>query len=91
LDEASLRKAWWTLYWRGSAPVRERIMAVVDPASATTEVAAGAGTAVDADAVLAEVREFAALARHESFAIADAAGSTGVRERPGRRVAVSWT
>ncbi len=32
LDEDGLRKALWDLYWRGSAPLRERIEGELDPA-----------------------------------------------------------
>ena len=31
-DEDGLRKVLWTLYWRGSAPVRQRIEAMLTPA-----------------------------------------------------------
>ena len=64
LDEAGLRKALWTLYWRGSASVRERIKAVIDPTSAAVR-ARDAG--VDAGALLSEVTEFADLARSGSY------------------------
>ena len=64
LDEAGLRKALWTLYWRGSASVRERIQAVIDPTSAAVR-ASDAG--VDAGALLSEVTEFADLARSGSY------------------------
>ena len=64
LDEAGLRKALWTLYWRGSASVRERIQAVIDPTSAAVR-ASDAG--VDAGALLIEVTEFADLARSGSY------------------------
>ncbi len=31
-DEDGLRKVLWSLYWRGSAPLRERIEGELDPA-----------------------------------------------------------
>ena len=31
MDPADLRKALWTLYWRGGAPVRERIEDLIEP------------------------------------------------------------
>jgi hypothetical protein len=31
LDEDRLKKVLWNLYWRGSAPMRERIEAQLDP------------------------------------------------------------
>ena len=31
MDETDLRKALWTLYWRGAPPLRERIEAIIDP------------------------------------------------------------
>lgn len=36
MEETDLKKALWTLYWRGAAPLRERIEAIIDPQS--TEV-----------------------------------------------------
>lgn len=79
LDEVGLRKALWTLYWRGSASMRERILAVVNPSSVATRVAAGAG--VDAAALLTEVREFAALARRGSYLAGDRLVSPKERTR----------
>jgi len=80
LDEAGLKKALWSLYWRGSAPVRERVMAVIDPSSAAAQ-AAGAVVRVDADALLAEVLEFAALARRGSYLAGDRRVSPKERTR----------
>jgi len=65
LDEAALKKALWTLYWRGSASARERIAGVIAPSSAAAQAMADAR--IDADALLAEVLEFAALARSGSY------------------------
>ena len=78
LDEAGLRKALWTLYWRGSAPVRERVLAIVDPQSVAVEARA---VVVDAEALLAEVGEFAALARHGSYMAGDRRVSPKERTR----------
>ena len=78
LDEAGLRKALWTLYWRGSAPVRERVLAVVDPQSVAVEARVAV---VDAEALLAEVEEFAALARHGSYMAGDRRVSPKERTR----------
>lgn len=78
LDEAGLRKALWTLYWRGSAPVRERVLAAVDPPSA---VVGATVAAVDADALQAEVEAFAALARHGAYLAGDRRVSPKERSR----------
>lgn len=80
LDEAGLKKALWTLYWRGSVSVRERIMAVIDPSSATAR-ANRADAPVDADALLTEVLEFAALARRGSYLAGDRSVSPKERTR----------
>lgn len=80
LDEAGLKKALWTLYWRGSASVQERIMAVIDPSSVAAR-AAGSGSSIDADALLSEVEEFAALARHGSYLAGDRRVSPKERTR----------
>jgi hypothetical protein len=50
LDEERLKKALWTLYWRGSAPMRERIEDV--GGKLTLETRAGAGTTVVASVPL---------------------------------------
>ncbi|SDC02295.1 hypothetical protein GA0111570_11467 [Raineyella antarctica] len=80
LDEAGLKKALWTLYWRGSAPVRERIMAAIDPTSAAAQ-AARTNAPVDAHAIEAEVREFAALARDGAYLAGDRRVSPKERTR----------
>ncbi len=79
LDEAALQKALWTLYWRGAGPVRERILAVIDPPAVTAKGPRAGG--VDADALLAEVTEFAALARHGSYFAGDRRVSPRERTR----------
>jgi len=61
-DEDGLRKVLWNLYWRGSAPLRERIEGELDPAEHDRRRRAAAQPA-DPDWVLDEVREFAELAR----------------------------
>lgn len=78
-DEAGLQKALWTVYWRGPAPLRERILAVLDPAAAAVKAAAEAR--VDANALLAEVTEFAALARRGSYLAGDRRVSPKERSR----------
>lgn len=80
LDEAALKKALWTLYWRGSATVRERIMAAIDPASAAAQ-AARANAPVDTHAIESEVREFAALARKGAYLAGDRRVSPKERTR----------
>ena len=80
LDEAGLMKALWSLYWRGSAAMRERVMAVIDPSSASAQAIRVAAD-VEADAVLSEVMEFAALARRGSYLAGDRLVSPKERTR----------
>ena len=61
LDEEALRKALWTLYWRGSAPMRERIEAQLDPQQEARK-RKQAQQPPDPETVLAHVREFVDLA-----------------------------
>jgi len=61
LDEAALRKALWTLYWRGSAQMRERVDAAIDPGVDVVQRQA-AGQLPDPALVLARVSDFVALA-----------------------------
>ena len=57
MEERDLKKALWTLYWRGAAPLRERIEAIIDPQSA--EVRDRGGTSPpDPGVVLEEVTQF---------------------------------
>lgn len=79
LDEADLRKAVWTLYWRGDAPVRQRIEALIEPADAPA--APVKKPAPEAGAVLAEVREFAALAGKGAYLAGDRRVSPKERTR----------
>lgn len=80
LDEAELKKALWTLYWRGSATVRERVDAAIDPAAGQTS-AQPQRPALDPDAVLAHVSEFAALARKGAYLAGDRRVSPRERTR----------
>jgi hypothetical protein len=70
LDEQRLKKALWNLYWRGSAAMRERIEAEVNP-----EQHAGgkrpSKDLVDAQLLLGEVADFAALARSGAYMAGD--------------------
>lgn len=80
LDETELKKALWTLYWRGSAPLRERVEAIIDPHSA--EVRARAVKAPpDPQLVWEEVRQFATLARSGSYLAGDRRVSRQERSR----------
>jgi hypothetical protein len=80
LDEERVRKALWTLYWRGSAQMRERIEAQLEP-----EVAAAQRhrepELPDAEALLAEAREFVALARKGAYLAGDRRVSPRERSR----------
>jgi|JI10StandDraft_1071094.scaffolds.fasta_scaffold118407_2 hypothetical protein len=67
LDEAALRKALWTLYWRGPAAQRQRIEALVEPQGGAGRARSVPPTPPDATAVLAEVKAFAALARSGAY------------------------
>lgn len=79
MDQAGLKKALWTLYWRGSAPMRERIEVVIDPSGPASAQLAKART--DPSAVLTEVAEFAALARKGAFLAGDRRVSPKERTR----------
>lgn len=80
LDEDRLRKVLWNLYWRGSAPVRERIEAELDPAEQGRRKRAAAQPA-DPDWVRNEVREFAELARAGAYIAGDRRVSPKERTR----------
>jgi hypothetical protein len=80
LDEDRLRKALWNLYWRGSASMRERIEAELDPAEQDRRKRAAAQPA-DPDLVLSEVREFAELARAGAYIAGDRRVSPKERTR----------
>ncbi|WP_109510453.1 hypothetical protein [Nocardioides speluncae] len=80
MDETDLKKALWTLYWRGAAPLRERVEAIIDPQS--NEVRARAVKAPpDPKVVLGEVRQFATLARSGSYLAGDRRVSPKERSR----------
>jgi len=70
LDQGQLRKALWTLYWRGSAAVRQRIESELDPAEQARRKQAAAEPP-DPGLVLDEVREFAELARAGAYIAGD--------------------
>ncbi len=80
MDEADLKKALWTLYWRGAAPLRERIEAAIDPR--TKEVSnRGVKSPPDPELVLMEVTQFASLARSGSYLAGDRRVSPQERSR----------
>lgn len=66
LDRDQLRRMLWQLYWRGPAPVRARIEAGLRPEEAGPSTRAGR-SAVDPGAVLAQVEDFASLARAGAY------------------------
>jgi hypothetical protein len=70
LDEKALKKALWNLYWRGSAIVRERIEAEIDPVQDAPRHRAAKGPA-DPRLVLGEVAEFVSLARSGAYMAGD--------------------
>ena len=76
LDEAELRKALWTVYWRGTAAVRERIEEILSPDPAGAARRAAAQTP-DPDQVLGAVQEFTGLVRSGAYI----AGSRAVRPK----------
>lgn len=80
MDEHELKKALWTLYWRGAAPMRQRIEAIIDPQS--TEVRdRAAKSPPDPQLVLAEVTRFATLARSGAYLAGDRRVSRQERSR----------
>lgn len=80
MDEAQLKKTLWTLYWRGAAAQRERIEGLLDPtlAEATKRKAQ---EVPEAGQVLAEVNEFATLARAGAYMAGDRRVSPRERTR----------
>lgn len=76
-------KAMWNLYWRGSAQMRERIEAELDPVQKEARKRAAAEPP-DPDFVLLDARDFAELARNGSYLAGDRRVSP--RERSQRRV-----
>jgi hypothetical protein len=80
LGEAELKKALWTLYWRGSPTLRDRIVATVDPPAEQAE-APSTRPVLDPELVLKEVTEFAALARKGAYLAGDRRVSPRERTR----------
>lgn len=66
LDHERLQKALWNLYWRGSAAMRERIEAEVDPHERVARQRSSREP-VDPRWILHEVRDFAELARSGAY------------------------
>lgn len=65
LDQAALKKLLWTLYWRGTAQVRERIEGLLGAETGSPKERAA--PAPSPGAVLAEIKEFAVLARAGAY------------------------
>src|SRR5215510_1688363 len=80
LDEERLRKALWNLYWRGSAGIRERIEAELDP-DLRGRRQRPAKKSIDSDWVLCEVRDFVTLARSGAYMAGDRRVSRQERSR----------
>lgn len=80
LDAERLKKALWTLYWRGSASVRERIETEIAPEPTRGTSRSAEGTVAPA-LVLAEVREFVTLARAGAYLAGDRRVSPRERTR----------
>lgn len=80
MSEDELRKALWTLYWRGAASSREHIEALITPRHLS---ARGRTTEEPADAalVLEQVERFAVLARKGAYLSRDRRVSTKERTR----------
>jgi len=68
LDAEQLRKVLWTLYWRGTAQVRERIEDGLNPPAGPKRKAQDLP---DPDQVLDEVTEFVSLARDGAYIYGD--------------------
>ena len=81
LDEAGLRKALWNLYWRGTEAVRERIEAEINPEARREREERDAAKSVDAEALLAEIERFVALAESGSYQGGDRRVSPGEQSR----------
>ena len=81
LGEDQLRKVLWTVYWRGTAAVRERVETEIAPPE--RRPAPAVREEVDPVAVLATVREFVALARSGAYLARSRAVSP--KERSGWR------
>src|SRR6266508_853343 len=79
-DEQRLKKALWNLYWRGSAAVRERIEAEIDPDQHDLG-RRPSKQPVDPQQVLGEVEDFVALARSGAYMAGDRRVSPRERTR----------
>ena len=79
-DADQLGKILWTLYWRGSAPMRERIEAQLDPEVRSRQRRQKAEPP-SAAAVQEEIREFVALARSGAYLSGDRRVSPKERTR----------
>lgn len=66
LSDEELRKALWTLYWRGPAPLRERIDTLIGPQQ-TSARSRTAETLPGGRLVRKQVEEFARLARRGAY------------------------
>jgi hypothetical protein len=78
LDAEQLRKILWTLYWRGTAQVRERIEDGLNPPAGPKRKAQDLP---DPDQVLDEVTEFVSLARDGAYMYGDRRVSRTERSR----------
>jgi hypothetical protein len=78
LDAEQLRKALWTLYWRGTAQARERIEDALSPPAGPKRKAQDLP---DPDQVLDEVTEFVSLARDGAYMYGDRRVSRTERSR----------
>lgn len=79
-DQERLQKALWNLYWRGSAAMRERIEAEIDPQELEGRQRPSKEP-VDPRWVLQEVRDFAELARSGAYLGGDRRVTPGERTR----------
>ncbi|MGH7754586.1 MAG: hypothetical protein ACREN5_17405, partial [Gemmatimonadales bacterium] len=80
LDEERLKKALWNLYWRGSAAMRARVEAEIDPGERQRRQHLEKEP-VDPHWVLGEVREFVGLARSGAYIGGDRRIARGERTR----------
>lgn len=80
VDEERLQKVLWNLYWRGTAAMRERIEAELEPEERERRKPLSK-PAVDPDTVLDEVRNFVALARSGAYIAGDRRVSPRERTR----------
>src|SRR5258708_10373773 len=80
LSEDQSKKALWTLCWRGSAQMRERMERELAPAEDEARKRSAA-MPPDPDSVLFEVREFAELARAGAYLAGDRRVSPQKRSR----------